>query len=77
MSDLMIHDVPDGDLEVIQALADKRQLSLQDFVLELLREKAKSADNQVKLEAIAARLERERPEPIPMEVIIAAKNERD
>ncbi|MQM27707.1 hypothetical protein [Glycomyces albidus] len=77
MSDLMLHDIPEGDLEILRALAEERHQSLQDLMLEVIREQAMSASNRVKLSVIEARLKRERPEPIPMEVIIAAKNDRD
>ncbi|WP_335985966.1 hypothetical protein [Glycomyces sp. MUSA5-2] len=77
MSDLMIRDIPEGDLEIIRALAEERQESLQDFLLEVIREQARSASNRTKLAVIEARLKRERPEPIPMDVILAAIHDRD
>lgn len=77
MSDLVIRNVPDHDLELIEAEAEAQGQSVQEYLLKLLHREAAGANNRRVLAEVAARLERERPEPIPMEVIIAAKNDRD
>ncbi|WP_026929068.1 hypothetical protein [Glycomyces tenuis] len=74
MSDLLIHSVPDKDLEQIQAEAEARQQSLQDYMLEIIHERATGSRNRRKLAEIEERLKREGGRPISMEDIIAAKD---
>ena len=77
MSDLMIHSVPDKDLEQIKAEAEARNQSLQDYMLEIIHEKATAVIRRKTLSEVAERLREEGAEPISMEDILAAKNTLD
>ncbi|WP_100448350.1 hypothetical protein [Glycomyces xiaoerkulensis] len=77
MSDLVIHSVPEGDLEQIESEAEARGLSVEAYMLRLIREKAGAARRRQTLSELPERLREEGAEPISMDDILAAKDSRD
>ncbi|GAA1675409.1 hypothetical protein GCM10009830_22560 [Glycomyces endophyticus] len=74
MSDLMLHDIPEDELELIKAEADAQQKTVQDYLLERVHELAIGAKRRRKLDEITAQLKTMPPSTYTVEDVLDAKD---